>query len=47
VPWVQADEQNTRKYGFYGFHKGRKLAALAAFACVFYKKRQTPSAGED
>jgi hypothetical protein len=40
-----ADEQNTLKYSFYGFHKGRKWSARAAFVCVFYKERQTPSAG--
>jgi hypothetical protein len=40
-----ANEQNTLKYSFYGFHKGRKLAARAAFLWVFYQERQTPSAG--
>jgi hypothetical protein len=43
--WPMADEQNTLKYSFYGFHKGRKWSARAAFLCVFYQERQTPSAG--
>lgn len=36
--WPMADEQNTLKYSFYGFHKGRKWSARAAFVCVFDKE---------
>jgi hypothetical protein len=37
-----ADEENTLKYGFYDFHEGRKLAARAAFVCVFFLLQGAP-----